>query len=161
MFETLLEHDIQNRDAVELAPVRWIDAEVDDTIDLVNQMVRQAQSGDGDAFEGVYRAHVGRIHALCLRMSGDAQHAESLTQDVFVRAWEKLSSFRGDSQFSTWLHRLAINVVLQDRRSRGRRRRTSRRSALGGVRGVLGAVGGSDPAALGVGWIAGRRRADP
>ena len=54
-------------------------------------------------------------------MSGDAQHAESLTQDVFVRAWEKLSSFYGKSQFSTWLHRLAINVVLQDRRSRGRR----------------------------------------
>jgi len=54
-------------------------------------------------------------------MSGDAQQAESLTQDVFVRAWEKLSSFRGESRFSTWLHRLAINVVLQDRRSRGRR----------------------------------------
>ncbi len=106
---------------MELAPVRRIDAEVDDTIDLVNQMVRQAQSGDGDAFEGVYRAHVGRIHALCLRMSGDAQEAESLTQDVFVRAWEKLSSFREESRFSTWLHRLAINVVLEDRRSRGRR----------------------------------------
>ncbi len=98
-----------------------IDAEVNDPIDLVHQMVREAQSGDADAFEGVYRAHVGRIHALCLRMSGDAQQAESLTQDVFVRAWEKLSSFRGESQFSTWLHRLAINVVLQDRRSRGRR----------------------------------------
>ncbi len=69
---------------MDLAPVRRIDAEVDDAIDLVNQMVRHAQSGDGDAFEGVYRAHVGRIHALCLRMSGDAQHAESLTQDVFV-----------------------------------------------------------------------------
>jgi len=106
---------------MELAPVPRIDAEVNDTIDLVNQMVRQAQSGDAGAFEGVYRAHVGRIHALCLRMSGDMQQAESLTQDVFVRAWEKLSSFRGESQFSTWLHRLAINVVLEDRRSRGRR----------------------------------------
>ncbi len=106
---------------MELALVPRIDPEVADTIDLVNQMVRQAQSGDGDAFEGVYRAHVGRIHALCLRMSGDVQQAESLTQDVFVRAWEKLSSFRGESQFSTWLHRLAINVVLEDRRSRGRR----------------------------------------
>ena len=114
---------------MELAPLTWMDAEVDDPIaagadspiNLVHQMVRRAQSGDADAFEGVYRAHVGRIHALCLRMSGDTQHAESLTQDVFVRAWEKLSSFRGDSQFSTWLHRLAINVVLQDRRSRGRR----------------------------------------
>ena len=106
---------------MELAPVPQVDAEVDDPIDLVHQMVRQAQSGDADAFEGVYRAHVGRIHALCLRMSGDAQEAESLTQDVFVRAWQKLSSFRGKSQFSTWLHRLAINVVLQDRRTRARR----------------------------------------
>ncbi len=106
---------------MERAPMTRIDAEVGDPIDLVHRMVRQAQSGDAHAFEGVYRAHVGRIHALCLRMSGDEQHAESLTQDVFVRAWEKLSSFRGKSQFSTWLHRLAINVVLQDRRSRGRR----------------------------------------
>ncbi len=106
---------------MELAPVPQIDTEVDDPIDLVHQMVRQAQSGDADAFEGVYRAHVGRIHALCLRMSGDAQEAESLTQDVFVRAWQKLSSFRGKSQFSTWLHRLAINVVLQDRRTQARR----------------------------------------
>jgi RNA polymerase sigma-70 factor (ECF subfamily) len=71
---------------MELAPERRIDAEVDNTIDLVNRMVRQAQSGDGEAFEGVYRAHVGRIHALCLRMSGDSQYADSLTQDVFVRA---------------------------------------------------------------------------
>ncbi len=106
---------------MELAAVKRIDVEADDPIDLIDQMVRRAQSGDSDAFEGVYRAHVGRIHALCLRMSGDAQHAESLTQDVFVRAWEKLASFRGESRFSTWLHRLAINVILQDRRSRGRR----------------------------------------
>ena len=106
---------------MELARVTPINADADDPIDLVRRMVRQAQSGDADAFEGVYRTHVGRIHALCLRMSGDVQHADSLTQDVFVRAWEKLSGFRGESQFSTWLHRLAINVVLQDRRSRGRR----------------------------------------
>ena len=58
---------------MELALPPRIDPEVDDTIDLVNQMVRQAQSGDAGAFEGVYRTHVGRIHALCLRMSGDAQ----------------------------------------------------------------------------------------
>lgn len=106
---------------MELALVPRIDAEVDDSIDLGTRMVRRAQPGDADAFEGVYRAHVGRIHALCLRMSGDVQQAESLTQDVFVRAWEKLSSFRGESRFSTWLHRLAINVILQDRRTRGRR----------------------------------------
>ena len=90
-------------------------------VNLVDRLVEKAKGGDPDAFEGVYRANVGRIHALCLRMSSDPQHAETLTQDVFVRAWQKLPSFRGDSQFSTWLHRLAVNVILQDRRSRGRR----------------------------------------
>ena len=66
-----------------------------DQTDLVNRMVRKAQSGDPDAFEGVYRANVGRIHALCLRMSSDAQHAETLTQDVFVRAWQKALELQG------------------------------------------------------------------
>ncbi len=101
--------------------VKETDVESGGQVNLVDRMVRRAQAGDPDAFEGVYRAHVGRIQALCLRMSGDAQHADTLTQDVFVRAWQKLSSFRGESQFSTWLHRLAVNVILQDRRSRGRR----------------------------------------
>ena len=64
---------------------------------------------------------VGRIYALCLRMARDAQRAEELTQDVFVRAWERLGSFRGESQFTTWLHRLAVNVVLQEGRTKGRR----------------------------------------
>ena len=70
----------------------------------------------------LYRENVDRIYALCMRMSGDPAGAEELTQDVFVRAWEKLDSFRGDSAFSTWLHRLAVNVVLNHRKSEGRRR---------------------------------------
>ena len=85
------------------------------------ELIEKAQSGDETAFEAVYRANTGRIYALCLRMSGNAQQAEELTQDVFVRAWQKLHLFRGESLFSTWLHRLAVNVVLQDRRTRGRR----------------------------------------
>ncbi|MEE8147253.1 MAG: sigma-70 family RNA polymerase sigma factor [Longimicrobiales bacterium] len=88
----------------------------------VEELVRKAQKGDDAAFEAVYRTSVERIYALCLRMSGDSAVAEELTQDVFVRAWQKLSSFRGESRFSTWLHRLAVNLVLQDRRSKGRRR---------------------------------------
>lgn len=84
--------------------------------------VLRAQQGDRDAFEHVYRAHVERVYALCLRMCGDTQEAEELTQDVFVRAWKKLDSFRAESRFSTWLHRLAVNIVLQARRARGRRR---------------------------------------
>jgi RNA polymerase sigma-70 factor (ECF subfamily) len=83
--------------------------------------VRRAQAGDADAFEVVYRAHAGRVYALCLRMAGDATHARELVQDVFIRAWEKLGTFRGDSAFGTWLHRLAVNVVLMDRRLAARR----------------------------------------
>lgn len=81
--------------------------------------VRRAQQGETAAFEQLYHAHVGRVYALCLRLCGDSARAEELTQDVFVRAWEKLESFQGKSAFSTWLHRLAVNVVLGDRRSEG------------------------------------------
>jgi RNA polymerase sigma-70 factor, ECF subfamily len=79
--------------------------------------VRRAQQGDAGAFEQLYREHVGRVFALCLRLCGDRARAEELTQDVFVRVWEKLDGFQGRSAFGTWLHRLAVNVVLGDRRS--------------------------------------------
>lgn len=87
-----------------------------------DDIVAAAQAGDVAAFERLYHAHVGRVYALCLRLTADVATAEELTQDVFVRAWEKLGSFRGDSAFGTWLHRLAVNVVLGRRRSDGRRR---------------------------------------
>jgi RNA polymerase sigma-70 factor, ECF subfamily len=79
--------------------------------------VRRAQQGSAEAFEQLYREHVGRVFALCLRLAGDRGRAEELTQDVFVRAWEKLDSFEGRSAFGTWLHRLAVNLVLGERRS--------------------------------------------
>jgi RNA polymerase sigma-70 factor, ECF subfamily len=87
----------------------------------MNETVRQAQQGDPIAFRALYEAHVGRVYALCLRIAGDVAEAEEHTQDVFVRAWQQLGSFRGESAFSTWLHRLAVNEVLQGRRSAGRR----------------------------------------
>ncbi len=90
-----------------------------------------AVQGDERGFERIYRAHVGRIYALALRLADNAGHAEELTQDVFVRTWERLASFRGESSFSTWLHRLAVNVILSDRRSAWRR--TRRISADGEV----------------------------
>jgi RNA polymerase sigma-70 factor (ECF subfamily) len=74
-----------------------------------------ACGGDREAFERLYRLHVARIHGLACRMGG-IDRAEDLTQDVFVRAWEKLRSFRGESQFGTWLYRLAINLIVEDRR---------------------------------------------
>ena len=80
-------------------------------------LVRRAQAGDVAAFEQLYRENVDRVFALCLRLSADRGRAEELTQDAFVRAWEKLGTFEGKSAFSTWLHRLAVNVVLGERRS--------------------------------------------
>ena len=83
-----------------------------------------AAAGDAHAFERLYRGHVARIHGLARRMAGDDE-AEELTQMVFVRAWQKLGTFRGESKFGTWLHRVAINVILGRRASlkieRGRR----------------------------------------
>jgi len=84
--------------------------------------VALAARGDRRAFERVYRAHVDRVFTLCVRMTGERGRAEELTQDVFVRVWEKLDSFRGESAFSSWLHRMAVNVVLNDRQSEKRRR---------------------------------------
>lgn len=74
------------------------------------------------AFEELYRRHVNRVYAICYRMTADQVRAELLTQDAFVQVWEKLGSFRGESAFGTWLHRLTVNVVLQDLRSRRRER---------------------------------------
>jgi RNA polymerase sigma-70 factor (ECF subfamily) len=83
--------------------------------------VALAAAGDRQAFERLYRQHVNRVYSLCARMVADRQRAEELTQDVFVRAWEKLHLFRGESSFGTWLHRLTVNVVLNARKSEGRR----------------------------------------
>ena len=84
--------------------------------------IRRAQSGDVDAFELLYREHSGRIYALCLRLkAGDSSDATELMQDVFVRAWRRLSTFRGDCAFSSWLHRLAVNTMLENARSDSRR----------------------------------------
>jgi RNA polymerase sigma-70 factor, ECF subfamily len=91
-------------------------------IDEGSTQVARAASGDRHAFEHVYRAHLQHVYSLCVRMTSDRTRAEELTQDVFVRAWEKLPSFRGESAFSTWLHRLAVNVVLNERRVDGRER---------------------------------------
>jgi RNA polymerase sigma-70 factor (ECF subfamily) len=81
-----------------------------------------AAAGDRQAFERLYRTHVNRVFSICARMVADRGFAEELTQDVFVRAWSKLSLYRGESAFSTWLHRLAVNVVLNARKTEGRNR---------------------------------------
>ena len=84
---------------------------------LVDDVALAAQ-GDTGAFERVYEAHLGRVHNLARRMAGP-DSADELTQDVFVRLWQKLGTFRGDSAFATWLHRLAVNVIIERFRTLG------------------------------------------
>ena len=74
--------------------------------------IRLAQNGDAQAFEFLYRMHSRRVYALCLRMTGNSVEAQDLTQDAFLQLFRKIQSFRGESSFSTWLHRLTVNVVL-------------------------------------------------
>ncbi len=80
-----------------------------------------ASAGDAGAFERLYRGHVPRIYSLAIRMAGPDE-AEELTQEIFIRAWEKLSSFKGNSAFGTWLFRLGINHILTRRANLNRRR---------------------------------------
>jgi RNA polymerase sigma-70 factor (ECF subfamily) len=86
------------------------------------ERIRRAQAGDVDAFELLYREHSPRIYALCLRLkAGDRSDATELLQDVFIKAWRRLDTFRGDSAFVSWLHRLAVNTMLENARSDQRR----------------------------------------
>ena len=95
-------------------------------------LVDRAVSGERAAFEMLYRRHRDHIYGLVWRLAGgDAGLAEDLLQEAFVRAWQKLDSFRGDSRFATWLHRLTVNVALSDRRIRVRR--LERETALEGA----------------------------
>ena len=75
-------------------------------------VVRLAQQGDADAFERIYQLHSRKIYNLCVRMTGDRTEAEDLTQDVFLQLLRKIDTFRGESTFSTWLHRMCVNIVL-------------------------------------------------
>lgn len=74
--------------------------------------IEKAQRSDAKAFERLYRMHADRVYGLCLRMTGNVSEAEDSTQETFIQAWNKLDLFRGDSAFSTWLHRIAVNAVL-------------------------------------------------
>ena len=83
------------------------------------ETLARAQAGDHQAFAQLYQLHKRRIYSLCLRMVGNVAEAEDLTQEVFLQLHRKIASFRGDSAFSTWLHRLAVNVVLMKLRRKG------------------------------------------
>jgi RNA polymerase sigma-70 factor, ECF subfamily len=92
---------------------------------MLPDVITRAQAGDGAAFETIYREHSPKIYALCLRLSGGSQEdATELMQDAFIRAWRGLKNFRGESAFSSWLHRLTVNAMLE--RARSEKRRTAR-----------------------------------
>ncbi|HTV06884.1 MAG TPA: sigma-70 family RNA polymerase sigma factor [Acidobacteriaceae bacterium] len=83
------------------------------------EAITKAQKGDPQAFEMLYALHKRRVYSLCLRMLGNIAEAEDLTQEAFLQLYRKIGTFRGDSAFSTWLHRLAVNVVLMHLRKKG------------------------------------------
>ncbi|MFN2635406.1 MAG: RNA polymerase sigma factor [Gemmatimonadaceae bacterium] len=106
------------------------------------EYIARAQSGDVDAFEVLYREHSARIYALCLRLkAGDANEATELMQDVFIKAWRRLGTFRGDSAFYSWLHRLAVNTMLEN--ARGAKRRSARVLTMEDTSRLAGAAGSS------------------
>jgi RNA polymerase sigma-70 factor (ECF subfamily) len=81
-------------------------------VPVTAEVVKRAQQGDSDAFATLFHAHKARIYSVCLRMTNNAAEAEDLTQDAFLQVFRKIATFRGDSAFSTWLHRIAVNTVL-------------------------------------------------
>ncbi len=83
------------------------------------EAIRKAQRGDAQAFEVLYGLHKRRVYSLCLRMTGNVADAEDLAQEAFLQLYRKIASFRGESAFSTWLHRLSVNVVLMRLRKKG------------------------------------------
>jgi len=107
-------------------------------------LVARARAGDASAFEQLYQKYAGRIYGLCVRLTRSPVVAEDVTQEVFVQAWRKLSDYRGESAFPSWLHRIAVNAVLGVQRAQ--RRRDFRLAALGWLRGTGGTSSGGDPA---------------
>lgn len=107
---------MNSESAVERIPLPKSTTDIDESA-----LVARAQRGDHRAYELLYRRHIGRVYALCLRMTANTTWAEELAQDAFVRAWERLGTFRGKSAFSSWLHRVAVNVTLAAMRAERRR----------------------------------------
>ena len=105
-----------------LSPASLLANQPQPTPGAVTDDIARAQRGDTQAFERIYQQHAGRVNALCRRLAPDVNRADELLQDVFVRAWEKLESFRGESSLNSWLHRITVNVFLAADRGDRRRR---------------------------------------
>ena len=83
------------------------------------QAIERAKQGDAEAFQVLYDMHKRRVYSLCLRMTANTAEAEDLAQEAFLQLYRKIATFRGESAFSTWLHRLSVNVVLMHLRKKG------------------------------------------
>ena len=92
----------------------------DTVVEFDVALIERARKGDSRAFERLYRDHVGRVHGLCLRMTRNPDQAADCAQDTFIKAWKALPKFEARASFSTWLHRIAVNTVLEKRRGPAR-----------------------------------------
>jgi RNA polymerase sigma-70 factor (ECF subfamily) len=119
--ERHLKREMARAGARELQQPPMIDPQAAPGSDDTAALVALAARGDVNAFEQLYARSAGRVYAVCVRMTGDPQRAREFTHDAFVRAWERLSTFRGEAAFETWMHRLTVNVVLTATRSEQRR----------------------------------------
>ena len=113
VWQNLSTADVESEDKIEFEEL----ADTSGSSDLI--LAQSAARGDMKAFEEIYNRHHRRVYSLCLRMLQNTAEAEDLTQEVFIQLYRKIGSFRGDSAFTTWLHRLTVNQVLMHFRRRG------------------------------------------
>ena len=112
VWQNLSTADVDSKEKIENEPL----ADASSSSDLI--LAQSAAKGDMRAFEEIYNRHHRRVYSLCLRMLQNTAEAEDLTQEVFIQLYRKIGSFRGDSAFTTWLHRLTVNQVLMHFRKR-------------------------------------------
>lgn len=106
------------------------------------ELAQASARGDMSAFETLYERHHRRVYSLCLRMVANATEAEDLTQEVFVQLFRKIGSFRGESAFTTWLHRMTVNHVLMHFRKRGvRLEKTTEEGEIGDLQDIVQSIG--------------------
>lgn len=106
--------------------------------------IRLAQQGDRKAFRQIYEAHIGRVYSICLRLLGNSQRAEDACQEIFVKLWQQLPGFRGDSEFGTWLHTIATRTAIDVwRRERRHNLHVVSENAMGGAEAVAAVAEGN------------------
>src|SRR4051812_15842404 len=106
------------------------------------ELAQRAAEGDMKSFEELYQRHNRRVYSLCLRMTGNVTEAEDLAQEVFIQLFRKIGSFRGESAFTTWLHRLTVNQVLMHFRKKGvKLEKTTEEGEIGEIQDLIQGVG--------------------